>query len=166
MIRYAPLPVTWRSPANPFWLPRLKSVLVSWQGTPYCVGQQQKQIGVDCIRFGCAVLDELYRRPLTDLPIRAPDASMHDPEGAFSVMRQIVRRYPNHVTIEDGSVEPGDVLVVGPRNGGPGHMVIVGPQPNTLWQSSGGKVHFTGLSLPGSATLFRTYRMVDREKWA
>jgi hypothetical protein len=139
---------------------------VSWEETPYCPGQQTKSVGVDCIRFGCAVLDELYRRPLTDLPIRAPDASMHDPDGAFSVMRQIMRRFPDHVAVEDGSAQPGDVLVVGPRSGGPGHMMIVGHQPGTVWQAAADRVHFTGLYLPSSATLFRVFRMADRESWA
>jgi hypothetical protein len=171
MVRLSPMPVTWRHPGAPGrivvpWLKRLEKVLVSWEETPYVPGQQCKGAGVDCIRFGCAVLDELYRRPLTDLPIRAADASMHDREGSFSVMRQIIRRYPDHITVEDGSVEPGDILVVGPRAGGPGHMMIVGHQRNTVWQASADRVHFTGLYLPDSATLFRTFRMVDRENWA
>ncbi len=165
MIRYQPLPVLWRPVSAP-WVKRLEKVLVSWEETPYVRGQQTKKVGVDCIRFGCAVLDELYRRPLTSLPIRAPDAAMHDAEGAFSVMRQIIRRYPDHDTVTDCTVEPGDILVVGPRSGGPGHMMIVGHQRNTVWQASGDRVHFTGLSLPDSVTLFRTFRMFDRESWA
>lgn len=167
MVRFVSMPVTWR-PVSAAWVKRLEKVLVSWEETPYVPGQQRKgrDGGVDCIRFGCAVLDELYRRPLTDLPPRAPDASMHDRAGSFSVMRQIIRRYPDHIAVEDGSVEPGDVLVVGPNSGGPGHMMIVGHQRNTCWQASAGRVHFTGLSLPASATLFRTFRMVDREQWA
>lgn len=170
MVTLVPLPVTWRMPPrslNP-WVNRLERVLASWEDTPYVPGQQRKgrDGGVDCIRFGCGVLDELYRRPLTSLPIRAPDASMHDKEGAFSVMRQIIARYPDHISVEDGSVEPGDILVVGPRSGGPGHMMIVGVQRGTVWQASADRVHFTGLSLPASATLFRVFRMVDREAWA
>ena len=165
MVHFQKMPVHWRRVVAP-WVRRLEQVLVSWEGTKYSPGQQVKGSGVDCIRFGCAVLDELYRRPLTELPIRAADASMHDRDGAFSVMRQIIRRYPDHITVRDGSVEPGDILVVGPRAGGPGHMMIVGHQTGTVWQASATKVHFTGLYLPKGATLFRTYRMVDRETWA
>lgn len=167
MVQLVPMHVVWH-PANQSWVKRLERILVSWEETPYAPGQQQKgrKGGVDCIRFGCAVLDELYRRPLTDLPPRAPDASMHDAEGAFSVMREILRRYPDHVDILDGNIEPGDILVVGPRSGGPGHMMIVGHQPGTVWQASADRVHFTGLYLPSTATLFRIYRMVDRESWA
>lgn len=159
------MPVQWCPNYGP-WVNRLGAVLASWEGTPYVGGQQTKGEGVDCIRFGCAVLDELYDRPRTLLPIRAADASMHDRPGSMSVMRQIIRRYPNHATVTDGIVQPGDVLVVGPGGGGPGHMMIVGPARNTVWQASASKVHFTGLYLPSGATLFRVYRMVDRETWA
>lgn len=165
MVTLQSMPVTWRA-VESSWLKRLERVLLSWEETPYAPGQQRKGSGVDCIRFGCAVLDEMYRRPLTDLPPRAADASMHDRDGAFAVMRQIMRRYPDHITVEDGFVEPGDVLVVGPRDGGPGHMMIVGHQPGTCWQASADRVHFTGLSLPTGATLFRVFRFVDRETWA
>jgi hypothetical protein len=159
------MPLQWRRTTDA-WVARLERILLSWEDTPYSPGQQEKREGVDCIRFGCAVLDELYCRPETDLPPRAADASMHDREGAFSVMREIMRRYPNHVTVTDGQVEPGDILVVGPRNGGPGHMMIVGHARNTVWQASASKVHFTGLYLPWGATLFRVFRMTDREKWS
>ncbi len=159
------MPVQWRRATGP-WVQRLEAVLASWEGTPYVGGQQAKGDGVDCIRFGCAVLDELYALPRTPLPIRAADASMHDRPGSMSVMRQIIRRYPHHTIITDGMVEPGDIFVVGPAQGGPGHMMIVGPARNTVWQASATKVHFTGLYLPSGATLFRVYRMVDRETWA
>jgi len=166
-VRLVPLPLQWRRVAAP-WVARLGGILRSWEDTPYSAGQQCKgpKGGVDCIRFGCAVLDELYRRPETDLPPRAADASMHDREGAFSVMREIMRRYPDHVAVTNGMVEPGDILVVGPTEGGPGHMMLVGHSRNTVWQASASKVHFTGLYLPASATLFRVYRMVDRDQWA
>jgi hypothetical protein len=73
---------------------------------------------------------------------------MHDRLGSFSVMRDIMRRYPNHETVTSGETEPGDILVVGPAEGGPGHMMIVGPYRNTVWQASASKVHFTAFSCP------------------
>lgn len=82
------------------------------------------------------------------------------------MMRQIMERYPRHEEVTDGWVEPGDVLVTGPRNGGPGHMMIVGPRANTVWQASSDHVHYTGLALPYTSKLFRVYRMCDRELWA
>jgi len=164
-LRLIRMPLQWRRVSAP-WVARLERILLSWENTPYVPGQQKKQEGVDCIRFGCAVLDELYCQRTTPLPLRAADASMHDRPGSFSVMRDIMRRYPNHDTITSGETEPGDILVVGPAEGGPGHMMLVGHDRNTVWQASASKVHFTGLYLPASATLFRVFRMTDRETWA
>ena len=41
---------------------RLQDVLRGWEGTPYRAGAQAKgrDGGVDCVRFVCGVLDELY----------------------------------------------------------------------------------------------------------
>ena len=37
---------------------RLETVLQSWKGTPYGLGQQCKGMAVDCVRLVCGVLDE------------------------------------------------------------------------------------------------------------
>lgn len=149
-------------------LNRIERALVSWEETPYSPGQQCKKVGVDCVRFGCGVLDELYRTTKTSMPVRAQDASLHDRDGALAAMREIMGRYPEHDDVTDGWVEPGDILVTGPTgiNGGPGHMMLVGHKQNTAWQATQAGVHFTGLFLPAGYRLFRVYRMCNRELWA
>lgn len=138
--------------------------LSRWEGTPYVLGSQAPGVrgGVDCVRFGCAVLDELYRTktPIETLP---PDRALHDPAGAMRAMRRIRRLYMPNRIVEDGSIEPGDALVVGPHNGGPGHLMIAGVD-GFLWHASGppGPVVRTGLST--RQRVFRVYRAAPEIK--
>lgn len=146
----------------------LGGVLAGWKGTPYRSGQQCKGYGVDCVRFVCAVLDELEgkSRGFKTLP---PDAALHAPEVARLVMRRIMRTFWPWDSVLDGTAEPGDVLVAGPRHGGPGHAIIVGPTRNTLWEATYPRVRQTGWGLQGSIhnKLFRVLRMRNRsERWA
>lgn len=146
---------------------RLGMILESWEGTPYCAGQQVRGVGVDCVRFGTAVLDELYRRTsVTPCPRLPQDISMHDKVGALGGLKFFLRQYPNHVRVNASEVEPGDCIVTGPQGGGPGHLMIVGPRENTLWQASGHGVHYTGLAMPPSVqTVYSCYRLLDKHLW-
>ena len=147
-------------------LRRMEHILADWEDTPYRDGQSVKGMGTYCTAFLCAVLDELYRRPVpTPLPEIPTDAAMHDRATAIEGLRWFLRHYPNHEKVECMIVQPGDVLVTGPRGGGPGHGILVGPRENTLWQCSGGSVHFTGMSLPDPYELYAVYRFTDRISW-
>ena len=171
---YSPMGLRWREPCfqgSVNAMRRLRAVLASWDDTPYQHNQQIKGVGVNCSRFLAGVLDEMYRRPTkTVLPDFPADGAMHDRAGAFRALRFFLDHYPNHPDeVVDGWCEPGDVIVVGPVNGGPGHAMIVGVDPNTVWHSPGPEesVCFTGFSLPEKyQRLFAVYRMSDRENWA
>ena len=144
---------------------RIHSVIASWEDTPYAIGQAVKGVGVFCTAFVSRVLDELYRQEPVDLPNLPQDVSFHNRDGAVRGMRWFLERYPND-PVEDGVVEPGDVLVTGPDGGGPGHAMIVGARENTIWQSSGRVgVHFTGMSLATDYVLHRIFRPRDRHTW-
>lgn len=143
---------------------KVEEILKSWLGTKYVLGCQKKGVGVDCVRFVCGVLDELYfgqiKQGHTYLP---PDRALNSPETAWKAMRQIVKRY-DPVEFESYSggtmvVRPGDALITGPSNGGPGHCMIVGPKKPYLWHSLiNYGVCFTGLSLTDGTKLFGRYR--------
>jgi len=144
---------------------RLRFSLLCWEGTPYREGDQVQGVGVDCVRFVCAVLDEMYgfRR---ELPRNLPaDRALHDPEGAKAAMRQLLRLYPSTEIAPDQAVEPGDILVMAPSGGGPGHAMIAGPDPNELWhvEPSAG-VCYTGHGLM-DMTLHAIYRPHGKESW-
>ncbi len=174
-IHYIPIGLSWKSftinggthraDENAF-LRRYERILAEWEGTPYRDGQCLKRVGIFCTAFVCVVLDELYRvkRPVP-IPEIPTDAAMHCPETARAGLRWFLRQYPNHAEVTDRIVQPGDVLVTGPSGGGPGHGILVGPRENTLWQCSGGSVHFTGMALPDPYELFAVYRMTDRINW-
>lgn len=154
MLTWRPLP-----PEDEAFGKKLATVLAAWQGTPYHEGQQAPGLGVDCVRFVCAVLDEMLLRERTPISTLPPDAAMHNRAGALGVMKKIASLYP-HVTVEDESLEPGDVVVVGPRNGGPGHAMIVGTQKNVLWHAVRPRVSRTGVGEAHAhdLELFRVYR--------
>lgn len=147
---------------------RVHQIASSWERTPYMALQSNKGGGVDCIRFVCGVADELYgysRGPAITLP---PDQALHDREGAIAAMKALCRRYePLDDATEDPFIEPGDIIVVGPMGGGPGHAMIVGGHRGHVWeclQPLG--VQRSGMPLLGeSLELFRIYRVRDKHKW-
>ena len=147
---------------------KLNRILSSWEGTPYQLGRQEPGAGVDCVRFLCAVLDEM-KGIFTSPAILPMDTAMHRSETAVTTMLQIMQLYQPNAPVYDGTIEPGDVLIVGPGGWRPRHAMLVGPQPNTLWHAGRTGVHRTGLglnTLSGWTKVFRVYRCTDREKWS
>jgi cell wall-associated NlpC family hydrolase len=146
---------------------RLAQVLAAWEGTPYWPGQQARGAdgGVDCVRFVAAIVDALKgtTTPIETLP---PDAAMHARASAIAAMKKILDQL-GPADLVDGPLEPGDVVITGPIDGGPGHAMIVGPQPNTLWESAGSGVHRCGLGSLGrqGTKVHYCYRLRDRERW-
>ena len=163
------LPLIWE-PLPTYLTPlglRLLAELKSWEGTPHMPGQKCKGAGVDCVRFVIAVLESWTGSPPTR-DVQVPqDASMHSPKTAFNALRFFLESWPNHVDASrSGRAQPGDILVVGPVKGGPGHAIIVGPEPNTLWQASSCGVYRGGWILERPMTrVFRAYRGSNREVW-
>jgi len=144
-------------------LDALRAVLQSWHGTPYMAGQACKGVGVDCVRFVCEVLRELEgwdEIPMVDIPA---DASLHNRAGAMAAFHKILSAFQPATKVS--TIQPGDVLVVGPANGGPGHAMIVGPQKNTIWHASSMGVQITGLGfVSGYQKIFGIYRK-DKSRW-
>ena len=127
---------------------RIEKVCQDWNHTPYIPGQQAQGEGVDCVRFVCAVLDELYGLDHT-IPREVQDKSLHDPAGAMKVTALVRAYYPDHkdLATADRCVEPGDIIITGHALGGPGHAILVGAGRNTLWQASRVAVRMGGLAL-------------------
>lgn len=146
---------------------RLESVLQSWRGTPYSLGQQCKGVAVDCVRFVCAVLDEMYQQPYQTIDRLPDDIAFHSRERAIDAFRMIMRLYPDHTSVKTDEVEPGDVLICGSKSGGPGHAMIAGTRQSILWHSNSHEVVQTGLAFPqaGMYHLHRVLRANDKRKW-
>jgi len=145
---------------------RLQGILNSWTGTPYMLGQKTKGRGVDCVHFLTAVLDEMYgfaRPPIDKLN---GDRCLHSPESTRAAMRKLLGIYSPNRRITGLSIEPGDIIVTGPKGGGPGHAMIVSNIPNVLWHASAHGVCSAGSAYdPSKQTLFKTYRLLDKHRW-
>jgi len=147
----------------------LERVLLEWENTPYFSGSAVKQAGVDCVRFVCAVFKELEGDPLDNDTIKLlpPDAAMHNRSGAILVMKYILNLLQPIKEISSQEVEPGDILVVGPANGGPGHAMIVTPWKNVLMHAGTAKVCRTGFHLATHyQKVFKVFRKGNRQCWA
>ncbi|TRZ51606.1 MAG: hypothetical protein D4S01_04415 [Dehalococcoidia bacterium] len=144
---------------------RMQKILDSWEGTPHMDGQQAKGMGVDCVRFVAAVLDELIgtKTPIKHLP---SDTAFHQRDKAVAGMRLFIKQFDGYRIGPDEPLQAGDVLVTGPRSGGPGHAMIVGPD-GFIWQSAYKKVIKSGLESM-SVTVYKhkaTMRVRNRERW-
>jgi hypothetical protein len=172
MIRYYPITRPWqplsvRRPMDAYIIQRKLEILFDqWKGTPYMAGNQCKQSGVDCVRWVTAILDMMYGRPPTDIKTLPSDASFHNKRAAMRAMLKIKRLYPHCKVLRNNPLEPGDLIIVGPPGGGPGHAMLVGTEKNTLWHCAPRSgVCKTGWSLiVGHQHIFRVYRAKDRVK--
>lgn len=143
---------------------RLSNILMSWQGTRYLPGCQAKGVGVDCVRFVSGVLDELYGTH-TELDRLPQDASFHAKDKCYSALKTFMGNY-KYEEVTDGVLQPGDVVIAGPRGGGPGHALIAGI--DCLWHCDSRSVTRTGLSFTTGGVYFfkKAIRAKDRERWA
>lgn len=144
---------------------RLQLELDSWVGTPYMIGQQVKGVGVDCARFVGAILDFMggTRTPLELIP---PDACFHDPALATRALDKFRHLFRPMSIVRGWAVQPGDVMVTGPVGGGPGHGIVVGCAPGTLYEAGSFSVQKTGFAIPSSRRVFGVYRKADRLRWS
>lgn len=144
---------------------RLCRILRSWENTPYAAGQGHRQVGCDCVRATVLILAEWMRWDVPEFETLPPDASLHDRKGAMRALHRIRRALPAHERLRDTRrCQPGDVLITGHPNGGPGHAIIVGTERNTLWQAtrSAGFVR-CGWALPSEhSKLYAVLRFCDR----
>jgi hypothetical protein len=152
--------------------PYIDAAIRGWIGTKYMSGQQVRGAHADCVRFACGVLDDLYGRRRILPRNLAIDAAIHAPEEAWAQLRRLLEVYPEAEALhpdEDGiwNVEPGDVVVTGLKNGGPGHLVIVGARASTCWEAPrpACAVREIGIGLHPTQHVKHAFRMSDRESW-
>lgn len=161
-----PLPAT-LAPATSTILKALRA----WEGTRYRSGQRLRGVEADCIGFGCGAIDDVDGRPRAQSPSLPPDTALHSPESAKNAVAAIRRLYSpaKRVISFDGvlKAQPLDILIVSSGGGGPGHMMLIGPERNTIWHCiQGSGVNQTGWSLlTGYENVFALYRLGDRERW-
>lgn len=136
---------------------RIITCFKSWEGTPYRMGQQAKQMGTDCVHLTSALLDELYRRPRTHIP-----RSM----GTMGQSLTFRRSFPLK-QVRDKTLEPGDVVLV--RSGGgegpdrvTGHILMAGSHPMSAIHA----VHLGNVSITSLIyEILKVYRPQNKESW-
>ncbi len=150
------------------WDRQVEAVCAPWSGTPYMEGKHRRGVAVDCVHFGGEVLDTLYGTSKTgELAILRGDTCLHNGEAIRRAMLAFLRLYEADRLPEASVyfVEAGDVLVIGPRNGGPGHLMIVGGSPGRLWHASSAGVCFTGYGANETEKLYAIYRPKNKDRW-
>jgi hypothetical protein len=148
--------------------PRLGMILDRWYNTPYIQQSMIPKVGVDCVRFTCSCLDDIYRISRCPTAQYPSDLALHDRKGAIAAMRFIMRRYlPNRRLKPGEPLQPFDLVSSGPIEGGPGHAQLVGITPQ-LWHIAGPGKRVTKTSLHNVAKgtkVFAIFRCTDRSKW-
>jgi hypothetical protein len=136
----------------------LESIYSRWKETPYREGFSKEGVGVDCIRYVTAGLDQLYRRQRMPIPRLCADASMHNLSAVKNLARFLRKNYPTE-TIKDNIIMPGDIICV-KRGILAGHALWVGTRKNTLWHAMKG----VGVCMTGSGLLTEEILFVERPK--
>lgn len=142
---------------------RIDEVLLSWLGTRYRVGSRSKGRFVDCVNFATAFLDEMRGIP-TPEPVRAlrGDACLHSEESCRAAMRTLLRSYGPYTEVKDGTLEPGDIIVEGPEEGGPGHVLVASTKSNVVVHASSYKVCPRSMQPPPGRKVFAVYRYLRK----
>lgn len=167
-LRIRHLPATW----EPFpWMSlnlanRMHQVLERWRGSRYASGQSCAGVAADCVGFVFGAVDDLDGRERRRENILPADAAFHDPDTAQQALLELRRIY-SPIERVTGPAQPFDVVAVGPAGGGASHVMLVGPERNTLWHATpGAGVHQAGWALgTGYDLIHGVYRIGDRERW-
>lgn len=163
-IPWRPLPIPGSVAATGF----VARVIQPWIGTEYMEGQGLAGVKTDCVRslagIGCA----LERREPIELDHLPADVALHCKETALGAMRDIMKFFPLwERIINPDFLEPGDMLAVGPLDGGPGHAMFVDARPNGLVHATPDGFHRTGIGAIGpQQKIFCIYRYTKREDWS
>lgn len=145
----------------------VETICASWQGTGYGLNRRTKGVYVDCVHFVAGVLDELFGSShSSSLNSLLPDACVHNRRGVASIMRKWLRLYP-HDLVVDGSLEAGDVVLLGPNGEetSTSHVLIAGECAKLWHATSGPGVCYIGYVLPQGLRLRAVFRSSEKYLW-
>lgn len=146
---------------------RLGLILRRWEGTPYLAGQRRCGVATDCRGFVLGVYDELFgfERPEAWIEF-SQDGAMHNRAAAEAIADRTTAIYGAE-RVHDGSIEPGDgILMACGYRAGPGHFLIAGVEPNTIWHAGHLRVTRTGFGFARRwQRIVAVYRVKGRSAW-
>lgn len=147
------------------WYQRYEDILRSWEGTPWVAGQCVRGKCTDCVRFVIAVLDEMYVIKAPLIPRKNQQFSYHNREAAFELAHMIATRYPSEVIKDSKDIMPADVVVVrNSEEGGPGHVLLAGVMPFSLWHCAQ-DVGVCRTSLTQFKIVEKIWRPLEKSRW-
>ena len=90
--------------------------------------------------------------------------SMHNRLGAMKALKGFLNRAP-HEDVTGQVHQPGDIIIMGPVEGGPGHGAVASDKG--FWHSTQGGVCYAGKSIMNHNVFYykTTYRLLNRESW-
>lgn len=167
MSKHVECGLVWRDVESRVLWANITAEYLRWMGTKYMSGQSLRGKYADCIGFVCRWLCDIRRIPAAEIPRIPSDTCFHSPETARAALHDLLRIYAPVEKVEDGWVEPGDIVITGPPGGGPGHVMLVGARENTLWHCNRSVgVCQVGFSFIDDAQrLVAVYRPTDKADW-
>lgn len=138
-----------------------------WIGTPYKSKARVKGGGVDCRNLVAAILDAWSNAEQhTYMPPMPQDSGIHSVKAGFVTVRAIRRVYDS-IIVRDGTLEPGDILVVSGENPKAaerlGHVMMMTTRKNVAVHATRqGGVSLVGI---GQFNILRNYRAKDKNQW-
>lgn len=92
---------------------RLLDTMEDWRGTPYRADCRLKGIGVNCINFLAAIMDEMYSVSVPTPVLSFPEtASLHSREPGQKAIRELLQAwYGSDKVDRAGPFRCGDVLI-------------------------------------------------------
>lgn len=135
-------------------------------------GQRLRGVGVDCVNFAVAVLDELAGTAPTPLTRKLQDSGLHASwaGAAGQTLLEVARVHDLRRVEPDAQgeleLQPGDTVVhrLG-KCGGAGHLSVVAWKPAATYQAVVGKgVCLRPLPLPEEVV--HVWRVSDRSVWS
>lgn len=145
----------------------LTAAIHPWIGTPYRDGHNAIGVGIDCVRFVVAILDQLYRITAAPIPVLPPDTSLHDPRAVARIIAILKRRYPVLQVAAPGprDFQPGDIAIVRYHAGAPGHVGIIGADTRLIFHAIN-DVGVSQTSVETTESIIRAYRPQETHRWA
>jgi len=149
---------------------RVDEVLNSWEGTPYFDQHRIKAMAVDCYQIVAAFLDEMMGEPpgTTTLPRLSRQIARNRPDLARQAIRALREAHEGSWSIEDGTIETGDILVTRSvmRTDGPeyeGHTMIAGSVPFSALHAVSPRVCWTTCA---NKEIIKVYRAKGKHRWS
>jgi len=112
-----------------------------WKNTPYKPSQCTPGVGVDCLQFVGAVVDEylgLSTKHLSRIPALPPDTAFHTSKNVAKMSQILHDRWPLKTIrcISWQDLVPTDIVLIQESSISPSHLMIADVRKGMAWHST------------------------------